>query len=142
MQCACEIDSSCGENGPDFFTEAEPVAIKEHKCGECGRIIKPGEKYRRESGIWESGWETYKTCMDCASIRDVYFCSYYYGQVLCDLHGHFEEIIYSEHEVVDGNINQLTPGGKQIVFGIIEEIWAEMDEEAAAEAEELAGAGQ
>lgn len=79
MECGCEIDLE-GE-GPSLFTETKPVAKKEHTCCECGRTIMPGEKYTNESGMWFGKFQIYKTCSDCMSVRDEFFCSFIYGEI-------------------------------------------------------------
>jgi hypothetical protein len=52
------------------YSEEFPVARKEHKCCECGRIIKVGEKYQLYKGIWEGKAARFKTCMPCKHLRD------------------------------------------------------------------------
>jgi hypothetical protein len=63
MSCYCDY-----ENTPSFFTERELTAKKEHKCCECGHVIKPGERYENVSGKWEE-FRTFKTCEKCADLR-------------------------------------------------------------------------
>jgi hypothetical protein len=43
--CMAYEDSYC-----EFFQDRAPVARKRHKCGECFRMIEPGERYRYVSG--------------------------------------------------------------------------------------------
>lgn len=45
-------------------------AIKQHRCTECRRIIEPGERYRREVGVGDGEFNTYKTCEHCLVARD------------------------------------------------------------------------
>lgn len=52
--------------------ETNPTARKCHKCCECGGLISKGEKYQRITGLWEGKFETYKTCRECAGLRDEY----------------------------------------------------------------------
>lgn len=81
--CCC-IDTEYEE--PEFFIESEPTSRKEHKCGECGAVIKPGEKYRKESGKWGGHFDTHKTCMPCAHVRDDRMsCGFFYGRIWEDL---------------------------------------------------------
>jgi hypothetical protein len=49
-----------------------PKARKDHKCCECGDIIKKGDIYEYVSGKWEGEFDTYKTCMICSRIRKDY----------------------------------------------------------------------
>ena len=50
--------------------DEKPTARKEHKCCECKRTIKKGEKYSYFFGVWyEDGYGkftgAYKTCLEC-----------------------------------------------------------------------------
>ena len=56
------------EYGPTCMTETWPKARKIHRCCECRRGIKPGEKYQRISGIWDGQPLRFKTCAECADI--------------------------------------------------------------------------
>lgn len=84
MDCSC-IYVSENEKGWDFFQEQNIVAKKEHLCCECGKIIKIGELYRREGGKIDGDFETFKLCLDCVNIRDIFFCNFTYGEVWNDL---------------------------------------------------------
>lgn len=57
------------EELPSVFEEKRPTAKKEHKCCECGKIIKIGEKYHRVNGCWDGKWHHYNTCIDCNDLR-------------------------------------------------------------------------
>ena len=56
-------------DAPAFYNERYQTARKEHRCCECGGVIKPKERYQLITGKWD--WiETYKTCEKCADLRD------------------------------------------------------------------------
>jgi len=59
---------------PDFYSWAEPVASKEHKCCECLAPILKGETYFRAVGKWEGVVSTHRQhllCMEaCMLVRD------------------------------------------------------------------------
>jgi len=59
----------CDCDAPACWTEQYPVARKEHRCCECGGTIKPGEKYKLFSGVWNGRGASYKTCMTCQAVR-------------------------------------------------------------------------
>jgi len=65
--CSCDVDDY-----PEFYVEEYPVARKEHKCCECGEMIKKGQKYQKAIGKWDGDFDTYKTCMTCLKIREAY----------------------------------------------------------------------
>ncbi len=126
-KCSIEMDHS---GGPEFFSAKEPVAQVEHKCDECGRKIEPGESYRHESGKWEGLFESYKTCTECCSIRDIFFCSFIFTDVMRE----FKETAgYNEGKFSPECIAQLTPTAKRIVLDIIKDVRRTAREEMAEE---------
>lgn len=72
---------------PDICTETNPVARKRHQCCECMGWIEPGERYQSVAGLWDGSWLTYRTCPDCADIRNHFraFGPWYYGSLRDDL---------------------------------------------------------
>ena len=121
MTCQIEVDQDFGDM-PDFFTRSMPTAHNEHKCGECGRVINPGEKYEYVSGKWDGDWEVYKTCADCLSIRDTLFCNYGIGRIYEDL---MEEIYNTNGgNHIAENLAGLTPAARAKVCEMLEKYWA------------------
>lgn len=57
---------------PSAYRYLYRTARKSHECCECHREIKSGEKYEYISGIWDGLPTSYKTCLECADIRDKY----------------------------------------------------------------------
>lgn len=49
----------------EFYNEYTPKAKVEHTCGECGRTIAKGEKYRTQGGKSDGYFEWHKTCTHC-----------------------------------------------------------------------------
>lgn len=64
MGCFCDYDA------PEFHLARERTARKEHKCCECGHVIKPGETYEHATGKWDGHIGNYHTCQPCADLRD------------------------------------------------------------------------
>jgi hypothetical protein len=119
-ECSC-VYVDYGDPMPEFYTTRKPTAKKEHKCCECHRTIKPSEKYEYVSGLWEKNFLILKTCSDCLSIRNEFFCE---GWLYEDMKEALQEHLNS----MDGNINEdclsaLTPGARVFVCNMIEEIW-------------------
>lgn len=73
MECAC-IDASYDGDMPTFYNRKTVKARKEHKCCECGDIIKTGSEYEKAVGRWGKDFDVYKTCADCLSIGHAFFC--------------------------------------------------------------------
>lgn len=76
--CSADIDyaNRCSQS-------VQRRARKPHTCVECGRAIKPGERYWVDSGIDYDGHPfRYSTCLGCYNIRERY-CSggWYFGEV-------------------------------------------------------------
>lgn len=62
----CMIDDS---EPLTLLVDAQPLARKSHRCGECGRVIEPTERYERHEGVCDGEWETHKTCLHCVAVR-------------------------------------------------------------------------
>jgi len=60
--CDCEMPSCC--------TETTPTARKRHRCCECRGWIEAGERYQLITGVWDGRGASYKSCRQCAALRD------------------------------------------------------------------------
>lgn len=49
----------------DVYHETHPIARREHRCGECGRAIAPGESYQVANMLYDGSWHRYKACAHC-----------------------------------------------------------------------------
>lgn len=58
----CMID---GAAPYDFEVSEYHRARKEHRCEECARTIRPGERYRRTVQKFEGEVSAWKTCAHC-----------------------------------------------------------------------------
>lgn len=128
MDCSCDILDGLDEGeSPEFFEEKEIAAKTPHKCGECGREINKGEKYLRAVGKWDGVISTYKTCSDCKSIREQFFCkSGDFGYIFYDLREYISEV---DGEIPQQCISKLTPVAKSKVCDMIQEHWNHMEED-------------
>ena len=70
--CACipMDDLECGIQFDDYIRKARKI----HKCCECKREIQIGEDYKYYKGIWDDSFCTFKTCLDCETVKKVFFC--------------------------------------------------------------------
>jgi hypothetical protein len=64
--CDCDCER------PSVYEESEQAARKEHRCCECRRIIRRGERYHAAFGVWVSVAERYKWCDGCETLRATY----------------------------------------------------------------------
>ena len=127
-ECSCAY----GQEGelPEAFSEKMRKAIKQHKCCECGRTIERGELYRYASGIWEGRPNSYKTCLDCRILGDVFFCG---GWAFGTLWDSFREWLdYGEDQSLEGflvgddmRIERLTPRARNMALEIAQKILTE-----------------
>lgn len=53
---------------PEAFIVRRPVARKVHRCEECGRPIRPGQRYARTSGIWDGSPDSHAQHEDCLEL--------------------------------------------------------------------------
>lgn len=67
---------------PEFSTTTRPRARQVYRCIECGDPIVRGENHECVSGMWEGRFDTFRTCLICARIRDD-FCrhGFTYGEL-------------------------------------------------------------
>lgn len=61
--CTCEA--------PSAFVVIVRTARKNHHCCECHMPIRKGRRYQYVSGVWDGRGRSFKTCMSCATIRDL-----------------------------------------------------------------------
>lgn len=119
MDCACAYAENDGEYLV-LLSKTEPKARKQYNCNECCKPILPGDKYRREVGVFEEeggGLETYHTCMICAEIRDTFFsCGFTYGGLIEDFQNHIEA---SDGQIKGELIKSLSPPTKEKVLSMI-----------------------
>ena len=122
MECACEVDVDV-DGFSEPLVDEKRVARKHHKCSECGTTIQPGDTYEYYKGVCEGDFFTNKTCLDCLSIREVFFTGgYYFGQIL----EAFNEFVQETQGQIDEDcISRLTPKSQRMVCMDIDEIWRE-----------------
>lgn len=118
-------DCSCiyvdADDGPDFYNERMPIARKEHICCECSRKIERGETYENFSGKWDFTFSSFKTCIDCLSIRHAFFCeSWIFGEIYEDLWEHISEV---DGQISTDCILSLSPRAKETVLDMIDRLW-------------------
>ena len=86
---------------PTTLKESHPIARKEHLCGLCGCKINKGQKYNRQTNIYDGyiyDWIEHEECCQIASELDMYDeCDYdeglspdYFKEIL-------DNYIYWEH---------------------------------------------
>jgi len=124
MNCSCvyvDFTSECSI--PLYRKTEELIAASDICCCECKDIIKKGETYRKEHIGWGGRWNEsiYITCMDCVSIRDIFFCDgWYYKMMFEYLREHIREL---NGEISEDCIVALTPKAQEKVCKIIEDCW-------------------
>lgn len=102
----------CDCERPSCYTKTTPRARKRHQCCECRGWIDVGEQYQYISGIWDGSGSSYKTCPQCAALRDriqaLTKCCVGLGGMREDLrdldeyHGHTEQQreMWAEHNAI------------------------------------------
>lgn len=101
MDCYCDYDP------PQFCKTKRQTARKDHKCGECFRLIKPGETYEYMAGMWDGIFSTHRTCSHCLNIRQFVensvpcFC-WAYGSLHDDARDTIEAAYWRAREEVKG----------------------------------------
>lgn len=88
----CMIDD--GDGYVTVLRESKSKARKQHKCGECYRLIDVGEVYLSEATVFEGQFSIHKTCSHCLVARQWLYenCSgFIYGGVEEDIRDHANE---------------------------------------------------
>lgn len=115
--CGCIYVSDNGDSGV-ILTSRQQTANKEHKCCECSRVIARGEPYIVESGFWEGRAYRYKTCVDCISLREEFFCNgWIYGEVVAYVTYHVADV---RGEISSECLDRLTPAARGFVVDLID----------------------
>lgn len=60
----------CDYEPCDVYDSRQMCARKPHRCGECGRLISPGETYQRIGVLYEGEWSTHVMCSDCVELAE------------------------------------------------------------------------
>ena len=120
MDCACiEVDYDDCDAG-DFTRVKNRKARKEHKCGECHRIINPGETYEYSVIKFQGDIGTHKMCLDCLSVRGAFFCNGCYTE------GLWEELAESMRFYEPGDnclaaaVLKCTPAAREKISDLLE----------------------
>jgi hypothetical protein len=122
MNCVCQIEI----NNDDYcrvevLRRSEPVARKEHRCHECGRTIRVGEKYVREATVCEGALGDEVFCADCESLQGL-VCGRLYGGLREAI---FEAVRWGGIEPTAPAIRALTPAARDWLCDMIEATWKE-----------------
>lgn len=123
MQCTC-IEVDC-DDPCQVISQKVVKARKAYQCCECRETINIGDEYEHYTGTHEGSIFHHKTCKDCVSLRDAYFCNYYFGDVWELFRQHVYE---SNGEVCLEPMEKLTPRAKAKACEVIDEFWREEDE--------------
>ena len=85
FSCVCDIDA----DNSVVYNASERTARKHHLCGECHRLIEPGERYEYVFEIYDGDPQSHKTCMTCGQMgRELLGCILH-GRVWQDIHEHY-----------------------------------------------------
>lgn len=118
MNCSCIFIADYEKS--EFHNSKIVKARKIHICIECGEKIINDIQYEYTVGLWNEKFYTYKTCLDCLSIRNSFFCDRWgYGVIFEDL---WEHLFYNT-KVSSKCMMGLTKTARDKVCDMIEEIW-------------------
>jgi hypothetical protein len=135
MSISCSCISICVEEGPDDWDDIVRVSGKERQCVECSREIGVGEEYEHSSGTyWDEDERPvevkhYITCIDCASMRNAFFCDgWFIGRTWDDLGEHLADVVKFGDGVSSDCMMSLTKPARDDVCDMVEDIWKDQDE--------------
>ena len=117
----CSIDTDFDDYGSVTLRQVVCKARKQHRCGECGRVINKGESYEAYNGVCEGDFFWAKTCSDCLSLRNSFFKGgFMFGGVRDEIHNYISDV---SGDVEESCIVNLTDNAKEFVFEAIEKEW-------------------
>ena len=103
-----DVDGDC-----EFYERKNPIARKDHKCCECGRVIPKGEQYEYVTGKYEGEFFECKTCWQCAEILRTFSC----GAVLHEtLWEEMNDYVFENLTLSSECFTELSPGAKTFLL--------------------------
>jgi hypothetical protein len=96
-------------------------------CGECDDPIVVGEKYEYYEGSdYDIDVFAQRTCLDCLSVRDEFFCDgFFFGRIWDRVKDHIYD---TSGKISSDCLLRLTPGARERIIDLIDEDWEESDE--------------
>ena len=119
MKCSCQIETDHEEESEMIFEKDLTIFKNQQRCCECGVELNIGDQYRKEIAHHDYEAHTYRTCIDCLSIRDNLFCGWTWTCLFDDL---WEEIEDGE-DIPESCMATLTTPARERVCEIIETFW-------------------
>ena len=119
MKCSCQIETDHEEESEMIFEKDLTVCKNQQRCCECGVELSIGDQYRKEIAKYDYNAHTYRTCLNCISIRDNLFCGWTWTCLLDDLR---EEIEWDK-DIPESCMAALTIPARERVCEIIETFW-------------------
>ena len=119
MKCACAIETDHDEESEMIFEKDLTICENQQRCCECGVELTEGDQYRKEIVRHDYEAYTYRTCLNCISIRDNLFCGWTWTNLLDDLRGEIED----GEDIPESCMATLTTPARERVCEIIETFW-------------------
>jgi len=119
MKCSCQIETDHDEESEMIFEKDLTICKNQQRCCECGVELSIGDQYRKEIALHDYEAHTYRTCLDCISIRDNLFCGWTWTCLLDDL----REEIEDGEDIPESCMATLTIPARERVCEIIETFW-------------------
>ncbi|CAB5079726.1 hypothetical protein UFOVP141_46 [uncultured Caudovirales phage] len=57
--CSCDFEPAT------VYREVERRANRDHRCSDCGGVIRRRERYKNIASLFDGSWLTAKRCADC-----------------------------------------------------------------------------
>ncbi|MDY0227197.1 MAG: hypothetical protein RBR38_10250, partial [Desulfomicrobium apsheronum] len=97
---------------------------------ECLGTIFPGQTYLEERYLYDGTVSTHKTCACCESVREHLFCRFTYSELWFNLRDFLGDWINDDPDGATwAKIAKLTPAARAHVLLMIEEIWADIEDD-------------
>lgn len=125
MDCSCVYTGIDANGMASMLVEKYLSARVPHKCHECDAVIQKGEAYYKEVSVYDGVVATHKTCVDCMSLRDAFFCDgWFWGDIWTFM---AEHVHYSDGRIKESCVAALTPVARDKVCQLIERRWSDLE---------------
>jgi hypothetical protein len=109
------------------YEARQEIAKERWTCDECDSVMNVGDEYEYASGILSGELHEHRTCKDCLSIAEAFFCSRMHGGLFDDLEDYLEDY-NPEDDCYAKAVLKLTDVARKKVQEIFERVIADREE--------------
>jgi hypothetical protein len=123
MECMCDYYFDNSEP-VELFRKSTQIARKQHKCSSCKQKINKGDKYSRQSYLYDGEFVTEKACTDCISLAKAFFCNTTTTDMWYELQ---EYLVDNDGQFDTSGVELLTPRAREKFFNLVDSVYFKLD---------------